>query len=144
MSPILLLAINDNFLGDIMTFCQIQQLKYLIYQRGSLHMHQLHCLQSQGLHHQCSQKFSSLNPKASPQNLMNLASIASTKLILLLYQTKIKVLTTAVMLLDLQLLLAQVLKAGGPVLDAKFQTFRLKPLSGTFSHHFSMLQSFAS
>ena len=140
----LLLAINDDFLSDIMTFYLIQQPNSHICQRGSLLMYHLHCLQSRGLHHQYHQRFSSLSLGPSPQNLMNLACFVSMKLILLWYLMRTKVLMTALMLLDLQVLLVQVLDAGGPGLDAKFQTFHLMHFTRTSLHHFSMLRSFGS
>ena len=76
-----------------------------ICQRGLLFVHHFHSPQSWGLHHQCSQKVVSLNLKLLPPNLMNLAFFVSMKLIPLWYLTRTKVLMTAVMLLDLQVLL---------------------------------------
>ena len=100
-----LLGANDNFLSNIMIFCLIQQHNCHICQRGLLFVHHFHSPQSWGLHHQYSQKVASLNLKLLPPNLMNLAFFVSMKLIPLWYLTRTKVLMTAVMLLDLQVLL---------------------------------------
>ena len=140
----LLLAVNDDFLSDIMTFYLIQQLNSHICQKGLLFMHHLHCLQSRGLCHQYRQKSLNLHFELSPQNLMNLAFFMSTKPIPPWYLMRTKVLTTTAMLLDSRVLLVLVLDTGGPGLDAKFRTFGLICFTRISSHHFLMLQSFSS
>ena len=140
----LLLAVNDDFLSDIMTFYLIQQLNSHICQRGSLFVHHLHCLQSQGLCHQYRQKSLNLHFELSPQNLMNSAFFMSTKPIPPWYLMRTKVLMTAAMLLDSWVLLVLVLDAGGPGLDTKFQTFHLICFTRISLCHFLMLWSFGS
>ena len=136
----LLLAINNDFLSDITIFYLTQQLNSHICQGGLSLMHHLHYLQSWGLLPQYSQKFSSLSLELSPQNLRNLAFFISTKLIPPWYLMRTKVLTTTVMLLDLQVLLALVPNAGGLGLDTKSWAFHLIKFRRVSLPHFLMPQ----